>query len=79
MTADLVYAGRIRAILSTEFPACTATAFRGISITRCPFRNLPDRGEGRWGEGLTAAKMVACRWPRSVPDRTHRVSGMDRR
>jgi ATP-dependent DNA ligase len=23
---------------------------------------LPDRGEGRWGDGLTAAKMAACRW-----------------
>jgi hypothetical protein len=22
----------------------------------------PDRGERRWGEGMTAAKMAACRW-----------------
>jgi ATP-dependent DNA ligase len=27
-----------------------------------PIRNLPDRTEGRWGEGLTAAKMAARRW-----------------
>jgi ATP-dependent DNA ligase len=27
-----------------------------------PVRNLPDRGQGRWGEGLTAAKMAMCRW-----------------
>lgn len=23
---------------------------------------LPERTEGRWGEGLTAAKMFKCRW-----------------
>jgi hypothetical protein len=28
----------------------------------CPFVNLPDRAEGRWGEGLTAGKMAMCRW-----------------
>ena len=26
------------------------------------FANLPERTEGRWGEGLTAAKMAVCRW-----------------
>jgi hypothetical protein len=29
---------------------------------RCPFVNLPDRGGGRWGEGLTVEKMPLCRW-----------------
>ena len=28
----------------------------------CPFVNLPQRDKGRWGEGLTAEKMVECRW-----------------
>jgi ATP-dependent DNA ligase len=23
---------------------------------------LPDRTEGRWGEGITSAKMAMCRW-----------------
>src|SRR5947209_11691822 len=36
--------------------------FEELQIGRCPFRNLPDRGEGRWGEGVTATKMGACRW-----------------
>ena len=27
-----------------------------------PFSNLPDRTEGRWGEGLTSAKMAMCHW-----------------
>jgi bifunctional non-homologous end joining protein LigD len=33
-----------------------------FQISRCPFVNLPERGEGRWGEGLTAEKMSRCRW-----------------
>jgi bifunctional non-homologous end joining protein LigD len=27
-----------------------------------PFRNLPESGKGRWGEGLTAEDMKRCRW-----------------
>jgi len=33
-------------------------------IRSCPFVNLPQRDKGRWGEGLTAAKMAECRWLR---------------
>jgi bifunctional non-homologous end joining protein LigD len=36
--------------------------FEELQIPRCPFASLPDRGEGGWGEGLTAAKMLMCRW-----------------
>lgn len=34
----------------------------------CPFANLPAAREGRWGQGLTAAKMKLCTWlePRLV-------------
>ena len=39
-----------------------------LEITGCPFANLPEKKAGRWGAGLTAAKMVECRWvePRLV-------------
>jgi len=36
--------------------------FEGPSIFKCPFRNLPESGKGRWGEGLTAEDMKRCRW-----------------
>jgi ATP-dependent DNA ligase len=36
--------------------------FRGLEMPKCPFVNLPQREKGRWGEGLTAEKMVDCRW-----------------
>ena len=32
----------------------------------CPFANLPEARAGRWGDGLTAAKMKDCRWLKPV-------------
>ena len=31
-----------------------------------PVANLPEAKSGRWGVGLTAAKMKDCRWLRPV-------------
>jgi len=36
--------------------------FRDLQIPECPFSNLPEMTPGRWGQGLTAAKMKDCRW-----------------
>jgi bifunctional non-homologous end joining protein LigD len=36
--------------------------FRGLETKECPFANLPEKKSGRWGAGLTAAKMKDCRW-----------------
>ena len=33
-----------------------------LEIDECPFANLPEKKAGRWGAGLTAAKMLECRW-----------------
>ena len=30
----------------------------------CPFANLPEASAGRWGQGLTTAKMKSCVWLR---------------
>jgi bifunctional non-homologous end joining protein LigD len=59
---DLMYAGRIGAGLPAEFRRVLLPYFEELQIARCPFSNLPDRTEGRWGESLTAAKMAVCRW-----------------
>jgi bifunctional non-homologous end joining protein LigD len=37
-----------------------------LEITECPFANLPEKHAGRWGAGLTAAKMEECRWLKPV-------------
>jgi ATP-dependent DNA ligase len=36
--------------------------FRGLEVRECPFANLPEARSGRFGQGLTKAKMVECRW-----------------
>ena len=59
---NLIYAGSIRAGIPAEYRRALLPHFEELRKQRCPFANLPDRGEGRWGEGLTAAKTVMCRW-----------------
>ena len=34
----------------------------GLQADDCPFANLPEPRQGRWGEGLTAFEMAECRW-----------------
>ena len=46
-------------------PASRRTLFARLEplITDvCPFANLPEAGPGRWGQGITAAKMKSCVW-----------------
>ena len=57
-----MYAGRIRAGLVAESRRALLSHFAGLSVERCPFRNLPERTKGRWGEWLTAEDMGKCRW-----------------
>ncbi len=37
-----------------------------LEVKQCPFANLPEARSGRWGAGLTAAKMQDCRWLKPV-------------
>ncbi len=58
----LMYAARTR---NGFTPASRAELFKKIKpleIKECPFANLPEKKAGRWGAGLTAAKMAECRW-----------------
>lgn len=62
----LVYVARTR---NGFTPATRAALFRkldGLEIPDCPFVNLPEPRSGRWGQGLTAAKMDECVWLRPV-------------
>jgi hypothetical protein len=40
--------------------------FRVLETPECRSANLPESRAGRWGDGLTAAKMKNCRWLRPV-------------
>jgi hypothetical protein len=59
---DLTYAASVRAGISAELRRAVLPRFEKLRIPRCPFSNLPDLTEGRWGEGLTVAKMEKCHW-----------------
>jgi|SRR5271156_2161810 DNA ligase D-like protein (predicted ligase) len=62
----LMYAARAR---NGFTPIVRAQLFRKIKpleISDCPFRNLPEPNAGRWGAGLTSAKMKECRWLKPI-------------
>jgi DNA ligase D-like protein (predicted ligase) len=59
---DLMYAASVRAGIPLEFQRALPPHLETLRKSRCLFANLPERTEGRWGEGLTAAKMAACCW-----------------
>ena len=53
----LVYASRTRNGFTPTLRQQVSKKFRGLAIKECPFANLPEAKSGRWGAGLTAAKM----------------------
>jgi bifunctional non-homologous end joining protein LigD len=60
--SKLMYAARTR---NGFTPASRAELFKKLKpleISGCPFANLPEKKAGRWGAGLTVAKMAECRW-----------------
>jgi len=58
----LLYASRTRNGFTPAVREDLMKRFRGLEIADCPFDNLPEKGAGRWGQGLTADKMNECRW-----------------
>lgn len=62
----LIYVARSRNGFTPSMRDQLYRLFRGLEIRTCPFANLPETGAGRWGQGLTAAKMKECRWLRPV-------------
>jgi len=62
----LIYAARTRNGFTPIVRERLFKKFRGLAIKDCPFVNLPEVKSGRWGAGLTAAKMKDCRWLKPV-------------
>jgi DNA ligase D-like protein (predicted ligase) len=59
---DLIYAGRVRAGFVPASRREVFAQIKDLKTTVCPFSNLPETAAGRWGQGLTAAKMKECVW-----------------
>lgn len=58
----LIYAARTRNGFTPATRAQLFKKFAPLETATCPFANLPESKSGRWGEGLTQAKMAQCRW-----------------
>jgi DNA ligase D-like protein (predicted ligase) len=59
---DLICAARTRNGFTPALRRELFAKLRNLEIATCPFSNLPEKRSGRWGQGLTAAKMADCRW-----------------
>jgi bifunctional non-homologous end joining protein LigD len=59
---DLVYVARTRSGFTAALRRMLFARFRPHEISVCPFVNLPEKTSGRWGQGLTKAKMAECQW-----------------
>jgi bifunctional non-homologous end joining protein LigD len=62
----LIYAARTR---NGFTPAAREQLFkklRRLETPECPFANLPEAKSGRWGQGLSRAKMADCRWLKPI-------------
>jgi len=58
----LIYSARVRNGFTPETRVKLFKLLRPYETDTCPFANLPELKSGRWGAGLTAAKMKDCRW-----------------
>jgi bifunctional non-homologous end joining protein LigD len=58
----LIYAARTRNGFTPAVREQLFRKFQSLEIRECPFANLPEAKSGRWGQGLTKAKMADCRW-----------------
>jgi ATP-dependent DNA ligase len=58
----LIYAGRTRSGFSPATRTQLFKRLRRLETNVCPFANLPEKTAGRWGQGLTKAKMADCQW-----------------
>lgn len=54
---DLIYVARTRNGFTPKIREDLMKRFKPIETEVCPFANLPEARSGRWGAGLTAAKM----------------------
>lgn len=58
----LLYVARTRNGFTPRLREELFKRLKKLEIPDCPFANLPEARSGRWGQGLTKAKMAECHW-----------------
>jgi DNA ligase D-like protein (predicted ligase) len=61
---DLHFCASVRAGLVPASRRQVHAKLKPLETDICPFVNLPEASAGRWGQGLTTAKMKNCVWLR---------------
>jgi bifunctional non-homologous end joining protein LigD len=59
---ELVYTGKVGTGFDRKLLGSLHAAFKKIARDSCPFTNLPEKRNGRWGQGITLAEMKRCHW-----------------
>jgi bifunctional non-homologous end joining protein LigD len=63
---QLIYVARTRNGFTPAARAQLSRRMKSLEIDHCPFVNLPEARSGRWGQGLTQAKMADVQWLKPV-------------
>jgi bifunctional non-homologous end joining protein LigD len=59
---DLLFAARVRAGFVPATRRAVFEKIKHLKTPKCPFVNLPELLQGRWGQGFTVEKMRECVW-----------------
>ena len=62
----LRFAGRVGTGFSEKALATLYEGMQKIRRPSCPFVSLPEKGPGRWRQGITPAVMKRCHWVEPV-------------
>jgi bifunctional non-homologous end joining protein LigD len=62
----LLFAGRVGTGFSGKALAALYDGLQKIKRASCPFVNLPEKGPGRWRQGITSSVMKRCTWVEPV-------------
>ena len=62
----LLYAGKVGTGFNATLLKELHTRMAKVSRATCPFTDLPEEREGRYGQGITAAVMKRCHWVKPV-------------
>ncbi len=62
----LVYSGKVGTGYTGAVLKDLHERFKKVARTTCPFTDLPEEREGRYGQGITASVMKTCHWLKPV-------------
>ncbi len=64
--AKLRYCGKVGTGFNEAILRSLYAKMKGLERKTCPFPDLPEEREGRYGQGITAAVMKRCHWIKPV-------------